>query len=333
MKAIMFERYGPPEVLYEADIPAPVPGDGEVLVRMAATTVSSAACAMRRSEMLIGRVFTGLLAPKVRVGGGVVAGEVVATGAGVDRFAPGDRVMGMTGIKMGAFAEFVTLPQDGPLARLPAGVPFETAAAVIDGYMTALPFLRDEGEVKPGDRVLINGASGSIGTIAVQLAKSMGAEVTAVCSTANLDLVRSLGADHVIDYTREDFAEARGAYDVIFDTVGTRSFGETRRALTPTGIYLTTVPSLAIVWTMLTTGRSKGRRGRLATTGLRPPADMARDVAELAGLLQSRALTPVIDGTYPLEEMVSAHRRVETGHKVGAVLIAMPMPAVQRQAA
>ncbi|WP_437669860.1 NAD(P)-dependent alcohol dehydrogenase [Sorangium sp. So ce131] len=323
MKAIVQEKYGPPDVLQPREVPKPVPKDNEVLIRVHATVVSFAECAMRRADPFIVRFFLGFTRPRISVPGSTLSGEIVAVGKGVTRFKVGDEVFGATGAEFGAYAEYRCLPEDAALATKPGRVTHGEAAGICEGFLTALPFLRDEGKLTAGQNILINGASGSIGTIAVQLAKHFGAEVTGVCSTANLDLVKSLGADRVIDYTREDFTRAGHSYDVIFDAVGKSSFWRCRGALKPSGVYLSTVPSLAIVAQMLWTSRSRGKRAILATTGLRSPREKARDLVLLNELVEAGEIRAVIDRGYPFDRMAEAHAYVERGHKRGSVVVTL----------
>lgn len=321
MKAAYIERYGSPEAIMVREMPKPEVGAHDVLVRQRAATVSPADCAMRSADPFIVRFFTGLTRPKDPIPGGAVSGEVEAVGAAVTRFKPGDRVFGTTDPKPGALAEYAVLPEDGALEPMPDGLDFGEAAGLTYSFLTVMPFLRDEARLAPGQTILINGAAGSLGTIAVQLARHMGAHVTAVTSTGKMELVRGLGADRVVDRTREDFTAAEGVYDVVFDTVGKSSFAACRKALKPGGIYLTTTPSLAILFAMLRGKRADGKRGKLATTGLRPTPDKAKDMAVLAELVRAGVLHAVIDRTYPLAEIAEAHRYVERGTKAGDVII------------
>jgi NADPH:quinone reductase-like Zn-dependent oxidoreductase len=321
MKAAWIERYGPPEAITVREAPRPVPGPNGVLVRQRASTVSPADCAMRAGDPAIVRLFTGLMRPKQPIPGGAVAGEVEAVGAAVTRFRPGERVFGTTDPLPGAMAEYACLAEGGALAPIPDGLDFGEAAGLTYSFLTVMPYLRDEARLAPGQTILINGAAGSLGTVAVQLAKHMGAIVTAVCSTGKMELVRSLGAERVIDRTQTDFTAAEAAYDVVFDTVGKSSFGACRKALKPGGIYLTTTPSFAILFDMLRGKRADGKRAKMATTGLRPTPDKARDMAELIELVRAGALHGVIDRTYRLDEIAEAHRYVERGTKAGDVII------------
>ena len=327
MKAVWVERYGPPGVLEVREMAVPVPGPREVMVRQAATNVSPADCAMRAADPFIVRFFSGLLRPKAGIPGETIAGTVEAVGAQVTRFAPGERVFWITEMAMGALAELVVLPEDSALVRMPDGLSFEEAGGLPYSFLTAMPFLRDEAELRPGQRILIIGAAGSIGTVAVQLARNMGAHVTAVCSTRNVELVRSLGADEVIDRTQVDFTTQQAMYDVVFDTVGKSSFRACRDVLTPGGIYLTTVPTFAIMMKMLFGNKPGQKRGKLATTGLRKPEPKRRDMDLLAEMVARGELHSVIDRRFRLEQIAEAHAYVETGTKAGDAIILIGTPA------
>lgn len=324
MKAAYFDRYGGPEVLGVRDVPDPVAEPGTILIRQRASNVSPADCAFRSADPFIVRFFSGLFRPKMNVPGETVAGVVEAVGAGVTKFSPGDRVFGITEGAMGALAEFIALPEGSALVRMPDNLGFEEAGGLPYSFLTAMPFLRDEAQLQPGQNILILGAAGSIGTVAVQLARNMGAHVTAVCSTRNVELVLSLGADEVIDRTKIDFTSERSAYDVIFDTVGKSSFGRCRDALKPGGIYLTTVPSWSIMFKMLFGNGAGKKRGKLATTGLRKPEPKARDLELLAEIVARGELHGVIDRVLPLSQIAEAHAYVERGTKAGDMIITIP---------
>lgn len=324
MKAAWIERYGPPQAITVRETAMPVMGPSDVLIRTRASTVSLPDCAFRSADPFIVRFFAGLLRPKAPIPGGAVAGEVVAAGQEVTRFSVGDRVFGTTEPNPSAMAQYVALAEDAPLAIMPDALDFGEAAGLTYSFLTAMPFLRDEAKLERGQSILINGAAGSIGTVAVQLARHMGAEVTAVCSARNADLVSSLGADTIIDRHTSDFTNVEAAYDVIFDAVGKSSFSACRRALKPGGIYLTTTPSFAILWAMLTGRDKQGKRGKLATTGLRPLPDKARDMLLLSELVAEGKLHGVIDRVMPLEAIAEAHRYVEQETKAGDVIIEMP---------
>lgn len=314
MKAIVYRKFGPPEVLQLEEVEKPFPQDDEVLIRIYAATVVKEEPDWRRSPG-----FNGFRRPRNPILGQEFAGEIEAVGSEVTRFKMGDRVYGIDGF--GAYAEYKCIHESKALVRMPAGMSYLEAASVPNGALTALPFLREAGEIKAGQKVLINGASGSVGTAAVQLAKHFGAEVTGVCSTANLDLVRSLGADAVVDYTQEDFTNTGQVYDLIFDTVGKISYGGSRLCLAPSGIYLATVPTPAIMARALLSRVGGGQKVRFMATGLRSVDKKIVDLNYLNEVIESGHYKAVIDRTYPLEEMAEAHRYVEAGHKKGNVVI------------
>ncbi|NKE58784.1 NAD(P)-dependent alcohol dehydrogenase [Lentzea sp. PSKA42] len=317
MKAAVHTKFGPPDVVQVVDRPVPVLRSGDVLIKVHATTVTTAECAMRRGEPLWGRVILGLRRPRSRLRtlGLEVAGVVDAVGPAVIDFQPGDQVFGFTGFAVGAHAEYVRLPATGSLAMKPAALTFIEAAAAVDGATTALFFLRDKAKVRPGHRVLVNGASGSIGTYAVQLAKHLGADVTAVCGPTNVDLVKSLGADEVIDYTVRDFTADLDAYDVIFDTVTKSSFRQSRRSLRRDGKYLPTTGLANNLWALWT--RLLG--GKRVVAGMSVNKRAALPV--ISSLVEAGKLRVVVDRTYPLTEITDAHRYVDAGHKRGNVVI------------
>lgn len=310
MKAIVYTQFGPPEVLQLQEVEKPAPKAKEVLIRIHAATVCKEDPDMRAAPG-----FNGLLKPVHPILGQELAGEVEAVGSGVTRYKPGDQVFGID--NFGAYAEYKCMPEGGALALMPANLTYAEAASVPNGALTALPFLKDHGHIRRGQRVLVCGASGSVGTAAVQLAKALGAEATGVCSTPNLDLVRSLGADRVVDYTQEDFARLGQTYDIIFDAVGKRSFSNCQRALTENGVYLTVAPTrdalLSLPWS--------SQKVRFAATGLRPANQKAEDLRFVKGLIESGQFRAVIDRRYPLEQAAEAHRYVEKGHKRGNVVI------------
>lgn len=327
MKAMIVPTYGGPDVLQCVELPMPVPGSGELLVRVSRTLATPPDCAFRAADPFIVRFFAGLTKPRVPILGDLFSGVVHAVGDGVSRFHPGDRVFGTLAPRTGSYAEYLVVQETGAVQRTPARLSDAEAVAVADGYMTAITFIRDASRASPGMTILVNGASGAIGAAGVQLAKYYGAEVIGVCSARNLELVASLGADRVIDYEREDFTAARGMYDIVFDAVGRSSFSASAPTLKDGGKYLTTVPSFGIARRMLRQalvgpGRG-GKIGKLLTTGLRPIASQVADLAFLLQLIDQRAIKPIIDRTYPLEELAEAHRFVESGRKVGSVVIAV----------
>ena len=321
MKAIVQTQYGSPEVLQLVDVEKPEPADNEVLVRIQATTVTATEAVFRQGKPYISRLFTGLRKPRIQTLGEELAGEVVAVGKDVTTFEIGDQVFGTAGPNFGANAEYLCVPEDEVIARMPSNLSYGESAASVDGFLTALPFLRDKGNIQSGQSVLINGASGSIGSAAVQIAKYYGAEVTGVCSGANVELVKSLGADHVIDYTKEDFAQNGRTYDIIFDTVGKITFSHSKKSLKPAGIFLEAGMNMGAMGAVLTTALFGSKKAKTAATGLRPPHERVKDLNLLKELLEADVIVPVIDRCYPLEQIAEAHRYVDTGRKKGNVVI------------
>jgi NADPH:quinone reductase-like Zn-dependent oxidoreductase len=321
LKAVVYSEYGPPEVLKLQEVEKPLPKDNEMLIKIHASTVITAELAYRSGTPFIARMFSGISKPKIGTLGCELAGVIEATGKDVTKFKVGDQVFGYTGDDFGANAEYICLPEDGQLAIKPDGISYQEAAASVDGMLTALPFLRDKAKIQSGQKVLIYGASGSIGTFAVQLAKYYGAEVTGVCSGANLEMVKSLGADDVIDYTKEDFTANGKSYDIIFDTVAKSSFSHCKGSLTENGIYLITFPKPAILWQMLWTSKFGSKKAIVEFAGLRPPSERAKDLNFTKELIEAGKIKAVIDRSYPLEQLAEAHAYVEKGHKKGNVVI------------
>ena len=320
MKAVVCTKYGPPEVLQIKEMEEPVPRNDEVLVRIKATTVAQADSRVRGfrvplSYWVPARLALGLTKPKKPVLGTELAGVVEGVGKDVSNYKVGDNVFALTGHDLGCYAEYRCVPEGGIISRKPVNLGFEESAAIPMGGLTALHFLK-EGKVGSGQKVLVYGASGSIGTYAVQLAKYFGAEVTGVCSTANLDLVRSLGADKVIDYTKEDFSNEGGIYDVMLDAVGKSPISASMRSLKKGGYYLQVLAppgaNLRMRWATMT-------KGNRMVGGTMAPG--AKDLAFLKDLVEEGKIKPIIDRTYPLEQIVEAHRYVDQGHKKGNVAI------------
>ena len=316
MKAIVYHNYGSPDVLALREIDKPAVKDDEVLVKVRAASVNPMDGHKLRGTPFFLRIFVGLLKPKHKILGQDVAGRVEAVGRNVKQFQPGDEVFGLT-LNDGAFAEYLCVPEDEVVLK-PPSMTFEEAAALPSTALTALQGLRDKGRIQPGQKVLINGASGGMGTFAVQIAESFGGDVTGVCSTRNLDMVRSIGADPVIDYTRDDFTQSGERYDLILDTVGKRSLSDCKRALSPTGIYVDVVAPfspvrmLQILWVSMTGSK------KLVAFVTKPNQ---KDLVVLRELLEAGKVTPVIDRRYKLSEVPEALRYVEKGHAQGKTVI------------
>ena len=316
MRAVIHDTYGPAEVLRLDEVERPVPKDDEVLVKIHATTVNRTDTALRAAEPFASRFITGLRRPKRKILGTELAGEVEETGAAVTEFEVGDQVFGVNPWKFGTHAEFVCMRESGALARRPA-TSFEEAAAVCDGAILALGCLRPA-DPRKGQRILIYGASGSIGTAAVQLARYFDADVTAVCSTKNIETVRSLGADQVIDYTQEDFTKNGQTYDIIFDAVGKHSFQRCKGSLRPGGFYLATDG-----WQNLVLALWTSRIGHKRVVFPIPPHYTKKDVLFLKQLIEAGTYRAVIDRCYPLEQVADATRYVETEQKTGNVVLTL----------
>jgi len=319
MKAAVHTRYGRPDVVRISEVEKPTPKDNEVLVKVHATTVNRTDCACRAAKPFFMRFFTGVIRPRATVLGSEFAGVVEAVGGGVTAFKVGDRVFGYNEGLFGAHAEYLSIPEDGSLATMPANVTYAQAAASTEGSHYALAQIRGA-KIQSGQDVLVNGATGAIGSAAVQLLKSLGAGVTAVCDTDNVELVRGLGADRVIDYTTQDFTRDDQTYDVVLDSVGKSSFGQCKRLLKPGGIYISSElgplaqnPLLAVIAPL--------HGGKKVLFPI--PKHDQQMIGYLRELLESGKFTPVIDRTYPLDQIVEAYRYVETGQKTGNVVISL----------
>ena len=321
MRAIVYEEYGSPDVLNFQEVEKPAPMEDEVLVKVHAASVNAADWHIMRADPPLVRLMGfGLLRPKYKILGADIAGRVEAVGRNVSQFRPGDEVFGdLSGDGFGGFAEYVCATED-VLASKPADTSFEEAAAVPLAAVTALQGLRDKGQVRQGQKVLINGASGGVGTFAVQIAKSFGAEVTGVCSTSKVDMVRSLGADHVIDYTQEDFTKNGQHYDLILAANGYHPISDYKRALSPEGTYVMTGGSGAQMFQSMTLGPILSMSGSKKLGNLSMKANKG-DLIFMKGLLEAGEVTPVIDRTYPLAEVPEAMRYLEEGHARGKVVI------------
>ncbi|WP_420386317.1 NAD(P)-dependent alcohol dehydrogenase [Roseivirga sp.] len=320
MKAVVCTKYGGPEVLQCQEVDEPVLENNAVLIRINAAAVTTAGQIGRKGEPKLTRLFSGLLRPRKNILGMELAGEIAAVSPEVTQFKAGDQVFGLTGLSLGAHAQFKSLSEEAAITHMPANLSFSESAAVIEGGLTAINFLKHKAKVRSGQSVLIYGASGSVGTASVQLAKYLGAHVTGVCSTSNLKMVQDLGADEVIDYTASDFTQNGKTYDVIFDTQGKRSFPECKASLNPEGIYLNAAGFSTILY-MLWTAMFGKKKAILATTYTRSSKSMKQDLVELKQLAEQGAIQPVIDKCYPPEEIVEASRYVDAGHKKGNVIL------------
>lgn len=317
MRAAVHTRYGPPDVVRISDVEMPTAKDNEILIRVHATTVNRTDCGYRAAKPFFIRIFSGLTGPKATILGTEFAGVIEAIGNRVTSFEAGDKVFGYSEGPFGAHAEYMVMPEDGPLATMPANVTFEEAAPGTEGSHYALSFIRSA-KIQRGHNVLVNGATGGIGSAAVQLLKILGVTVTAVCDTAHLDLVRGLGADRVIDYTAEDFTQDDHEYDAVLDAVGKSTFGRCKRLLKPGGIYVSSElgPKAQNPFLALVTPLFRGKKVRFPI-----PSENQEMIRYLRDLIESGDFRPVIDRRYPLEQIVEAYRYVESGLKIGNVVI------------
>lgn len=322
MKAIESIKYGSPKVFKCIETAIPCPKSDEVLVRVCAATVTSADVMMRKGKPVIGRLYLGITRPKKTILGFDFAGKIIEVGKNVSVFKIGDRVFGGT-TTLGCYAEYVCVNVEDVIATMPENTSYDEAAPFSGSAITAWNFLKGKANLKKNQKVLINGASGSLGTYSVQIARHFGAEVTGICSTDNLEMVKSLGADSVIDYITEDFTKNGEQYDVIFDTVGKRSFSECKNSLTQNGVYLSAVVGfplfLQIIWTSL----FGIKKAKSSATGLLPVKQRLNYLRELKELLKTGIIKTVIDHRYPLSQMAEAHMYVEKGHKKGNIIITM----------
>jgi NADPH:quinone reductase-like Zn-dependent oxidoreductase len=317
MRAAINEEYGPPEVVRLMEVDKPVPGDHDVLIKIHATTVNRTDCGFRSAEYFITRFFSGLFKPKFNILGNEFAGEIEATGSAVTLFKSGDRVFGYNDIRFGAHAEYMIMAEDGVITNIPDGLSYEEAAPLSEGGHYALCDIR-AAKVKSGQDIMIYGASGGIGSAAVQLVKYFGATVTAVCNTKNIEIVKSLGADVVIDYTVQDYTKTGQTFDFVFDAVGKSSFGQCKPILREKGIYISTElgKNSENIFFALTTPVTGGKKVLFPL-----PSISKKDIVFLKELVEAGKYKPVIDRKYPLEQIVEAYRYVETGQKTGNVVI------------
>jgi len=321
MKAILVTRYGGPEVLQISDVPTPSPKENEVLIKIHAAAVNNTDPVFRKGKPFISRFFTGLAKPKYSIPGDVLAGEIIDIGKNVKRFKIGNRVYGYSSDTFGTHAEYICLPDNSAIINIPQNTSYEEAAGIVDGGHTALVFLRDKGKISDKQNVLIYGASGSVGTAAVQIANNYGAEVTGVCSTQNMEMVKSLGAKRVIDYTNNDFIQENEKFDIIFDTVAKRSFSQCKNVLAENGIYLTTSPTPGVLIKGLLQSKEEGKRAFFVAAGLKPANEKIKNLQYISELIKNDKLKTIIDRKYSMDDITEAHRYVETGHKKGNLVI------------
>lgn len=321
MKAMITTSYGSPEVFKVENVEKPVAKPNEILIRIHASSVTKADTMMRTGSPIIGRLFTGLSKPKHAIWGTGFAGVVEAIGSEVTQFKVGHQVFGESLDTMGTYAEYIAIPENGIVAHLPENLSFEEAAGMCDGGITSLNFLVNLGTIKAGQKVLINGASGSLGTAAIQIAKHFGAAVTGVCSSGNINMVKKLGADHVIEYTTEDFTSNKKKYDLIYDTVGARSFSECRPALTEHGVYLSPVLAMPLLGHMMVTSLFGKKKAKFSATGALPVQETKRLLDMLIEMIEAGKVRGILDRSYPLEQLAEAHKYVDMGHKKGNVVL------------
>ena len=321
MKAIVVTRYGSPDVLQLMRVDKPIPKENEVLVKVYASSATQADSMMRTGKPYIGRLFTGLKKPKHAIPGTGFSGIVETVGAKVQSFKQSDKVFGETTLGFSTNAEFVAVPENSVILPQPDTMSYTDSSTICDGHLTSINFLKNIAHIKPGQKILINGASGSLGSAAVQLAKYFGAEVTGVCSTRNAGLVKSLGADFVVDYTKEDFTLKNKQYDIIYDTVGKLSFRKSKRALTSKGLFLSPVLQFSLIIQMLTTAIFGSKKAKFSATGLSSDTELRQLLTVLVEIFKEGKITTVIDRQFPLEKLEEAHRYIATGHKKGNVVI------------
>ena len=321
LSAWSINHYGAPDVLTPVTRPIPAPGPTEILIRIHASAVTRADGMMRTGQPRFARLFLGLSRPRRNLSGTGLSGEVIAVGNKVRRLAVGDVVFGEAGLKFGANASHICLDESGVLMKKPTALSHEAAAVMCDGPLTSYHFLHEIAQVQPGQRLLILGGSGSLGSAAVQIAVAAGAPVTATCSPRNIAIVTELGADRVIDYTRDDFTALPEHYDVIFDTLGITTFATARARLTDTGRYICPVLTLPLLGAMLKTRLTGGRRALFTAVGLQPAGSLRANLDSLLAMVEAGTLSPVMDRIYPLADLIEAHRHMETGHKRGNVVV------------
>ena len=321
MKAVVFTKYGSPDVIQLKEIEKPIPNENEVLVKVHASSVTTADSMIRQGNPCYGRLFLGISKHKKPIAGTGFAGVIEAIGKSVKQFKVGESVFGETGMGFSANAEYLCIPEEGVITTLIRNMSYEEVTPICDGALTSYAFLKDIGKLKSGQSILINGASGSLGTAAIQIAKHFGAEVTGVCSTANVEMVKSLGAETVIDYMEQDFTNLGKTYDIIYDAVGKNSFSNCQNSLKESGVYLSPVLSLPLLLQMIWTSKFGNKKAKFSATGLRPVSELRKLLTELKELFEAGIIKSTIDKRYSLAEAAKAHRYIDTGRKKGNVVI------------
>lgn len=320
MKAVVCTKYGSPEVLKISQFPIPTPKADEVLIKVYASAATTADTMMRKGTPFYARFFLGLSRPKNPITGTGFAGEVISVGTNVTQFQKGDKVCGESGLQFSANAEYVCVPEKGVIIHKPKNITYSEAATLCDGPLTSLNFLRNLAQIQTGQTILINGASGSLGTAAVQLAKKMGGKVTAVCSAGNKALVQSLGANEVIDYQSTDFTKLNRQFDFIYDTIGRSSFVACKSVLSDKGVYLSPVLNMSLLFQMLWTSFIGGKQAKFDATGMRPVLELRQMLKDLKMMIEQEHLKIIMDRTYPLEQAVAAHKYIDSGRKRGNIV-------------
>ncbi|TLX74386.1 NAD(P)-dependent alcohol dehydrogenase [Labilibacter sediminis] len=321
MKTAICTQYGGPEMLQIINQKKPVPQKNEVLIKIIASSVTTADTMMRKGTPKFARLFLGFRKPKAAAMGTGFSGIIESIGSEVKSFNINDKVFGETGLSFGANSEYISIPENGLLIKKPTGISFEEAAPLCDGAVTSMNFLSQLINIKPGQHILINGASGSLGTAAIQIAKHFNATVTAVCSSVNTELVKSLGADFTIDYKKHDFTTNKNKYDVIYDTIGKSSYCECKSALKKRGVYLSPVLSLKLLLQILIPSKFSSKKAKFSATGMLPVKEQKPMLQNILHLMQKEKLATIIDRTYALENIKQAHQYVDTGRKKGNVVI------------
>lgn len=321
MRAVIVKKYGNPEVLQIQKIEKPLPKSNEVLIKIKATSITAASGFMREGKPYLGRLFLGLTRPKVKTPGTDLSGIIEAIGSDVKNFNVGEEVIAETGLNCGTYAEYICLSFDELIVKKPNNVSHEEATGIIDGACTALAFLTEQVKIKKGQKILINGASGSIGTAAIQLAKQFGAKVTGICSAKNKALVKDIGADKVLDYKKRELQKSYELFDVIFDTVGKLSYSNAKKNLKPNGVYLTPVMDFSTLLSLLFVSPFSKKKLKFCATGMRKQGLRMKDLIQVKDLIKEEKISPVMDRVYPFEQIQEAHSYVDTGRKRGNVVV------------